>query len=257
MAKINNTSTVSYKYTLPDLTEKSGSVNSNISSTENMTTSFTKVKSADKDFGVLGDTIKLTLILTNNSDYPITDIKIKDTIDSKATFSAGSVEIDGTPYVDYNPVTGFTLPSELSASGGTTTITYSIVLKTDKPATDVYNFISDITYSVNEVTDLNEKSNLLTLELVNPTLTITKTASKDSALQGEQVTYTSVIKNDGNVAHTLITFSDPIPAGTTFVNGSVKIDGITQPTYNPETSFSLNDLQIGAETKVEFAVTLD
>ena len=86
MAKINNTSTVTYKYTLPDTTVKSSSANSNFSSTENMTTSFTKVKSANKTYAMAGDEIQITLVLTNNSDYDITDISIKDTIDTKATF---------------------------------------------------------------------------------------------------------------------------------------------------------------------------
>ncbi len=257
MAKINNTSSVSYKYTLPDQTEKTGSTDSNTSSTENMTTSFTKVKSADKEFGVLGDTLKLTLVLTNNSEYPITDINIKDTIDNKATFVAGSVEIDGTPQAEFNPVTSFNLPSELTANGGSSTITYSVTLNTEKPATDVYNFVSDITYSVNEISGLTEKSNVLTLELVNPTITITKSADKDTALQGDTIVYTNIIKNDGNVKHTLVNFTDQIPATVTLVSGSVKIDDTPYESYDPTKSFALGDLEIGGETKVEFSVTVN
>jgi len=222
-----------------------------------MTTSFLKVKSADKEYALLGDTIKLTLALTNNSEYAITDIKIKDTSDQKATFVAGSVTIDGTPYADFDPATGFDLPDEISASGGTSTIEYSVKINEGKPASDVCNFISDITYSVNEVTALTEKSNLVTLNLVNPTLTITKSADKQTAIQNERITYTNVIKNDGNVKHTLVNFSDQIPAGTTFVANSVTIDSVSQPTYNPATGFVLNDLDIGAETTVVFAVTVD
>lgn len=257
MAKIENTSTVSYKYTLPDQTEQTGSINSNVSSTENMTTAFSKVKTADKEYALLGDTLKLTLTLTNTSEYAISSVKIKDTIDNKATFSAGSVTIDGKAYADFDPAVGFDLPNEISANGGSAVVEYSVKIKEDKPATDVCNFISDITYSVNEVGSLSEKSNLLALDIVNPTLTILKSADKTTAIKDETITYTNVIKNEGNVKHTLVKFTDPLSDSVTFVAGSVKVNDTTEADFNPVDGFTLADLEENAETTVVFAVTVN
>ena len=256
MAKINNTSKVTYEYTLPDTTVKSSTANSNVSSTENMTTSFTKVKSADKNYALVGDEIRLTLVLTNNSDYDIIDIKIKDTIDDKAVFKPNSVTIDGTPYNEHNPATGFDLANQIDRNGGTCTIEYVVTVGEVIGTQDVLNFISDITYSVNEVTDLTEKSNLVTLELVNPKITINKTADKQTAVQGDTIVYTNIIKNEGNIKHTEVEFSDQMPAGVAFVAGSVKIDDVVQATYDPIAGFALGELNISGETKVEFSVTV-
>lgn len=257
MAKINNTSTVTYKYTLPDTTVKSSSANSNFSSTENMTTSFTKVKSANKTYAMAGDEIQITLVLTNNSDYDITDISIKDTIDTKATFKPNSLMIDGTTYNDYDPITGFELIDQIDRNGGTSTIEYTVTIADEIDNQDVFNFISDVTYSVNEVTDLTEKSNLVTLQLVDPKITITKTADKQTAVQGDTINYTNIIKNDGNIKHSEVRFSDQMPAGVSFVAGSVKVNDVEQASYDPTVGFDLGELDISSEAKVEFAVTVE
>jgi len=257
MAKITNTSTVSYKYTLPDQTQKEGTKSSNVSATENMTTSFKKVKSANKEYGLLGDTITLSLVLTNDSEYNITNVKISDTIDTKSAFQTGSVKIDGTAYADYDPALGFELPNEISASGGSVKIEYEVVLGNQRTGSDVYNFVSDITYSVNEVSDLSEKSNVVTLNLIDPTITITKSSDKTAVVKGSTINYTNVVKNTGNLTHTEVQFSDQIPAEVTFVAGSVKINNETKPDYDPSTGFALGEMAENTEVKVEFAVTVN
>ena len=52
-------------------------------------------------------------------------------------------------------------------------------------------------------------------------------------------------------------FKDPIPSNTTFVGGSVKINGISQLTYDPETGFALNNLSVGENVIVEFKVLVN
>lgn len=52
-------------------------------------------------------------------------------------------------------------------------------------------------------------------------------------------------------------FKDAIPAGTQFVAGSVKIDDVSYPAYDPAVGFSIKDLKPGESTKVEFDVTVE
>ena len=56
---------------------------------------------------------------------------------------------------------------------------------------------------------------------------------------------------------TNLLFSDVIPANTTFVENSVKIDNVQQLSYNPETGFSLPNLAVNASVVVEFDVTVN
>lgn len=68
-------------------------------------------------------------------------------------------------------------------------------------------------------------------------LTNVKSVDKAFAVKGDILTYTSVVKNAGSVPITDVIFKDVIPAGTTFIENSVYIDGVNYPAYNPETGF--------------------
>lgn len=46
---------------------------------------------------------------------------------------------------------------------------------------------------------------------------------------GSRLTYTIVVQNTGTLPAQNVTFTDPIPAGTTFVPNSVTVNGTQQP----------------------------
>lgn len=69
--------------------------------------------------------------------------------------------------------------------------------------------------------------------------------------------YTTVITNTGSLLKIDLVFTDPIPAGTTFVAGSVKINSVSYPAYNPQTGFDLPDLAVGEAVTVEFDVKVN
>ncbi len=254
MAKINNTSTVSYQYTMPDTTVKTKTATSNLSSTENMTTSFRKTKLVSKSFGMVGDEVQITLVLANDSDAEITDIRVQDTIDEKVTFKTGTVTVDDVPYADFDPEAGFDLPNSI-AKNASSTIVYTVTIDPD-PTGDTFNFVSSITYSVDEIQNLQEQSNVASFDLLDATISIRKSADKSSVLPGDVVVYTNIIKNEGGVAHTNVRFSDVLPAGVTFNAGSVKVDNTTVEAYDPTTGFDLGEISPSHEVTVEFAVTV-
>lgn len=53
--------------------------------------------------------------------------------------------------------------------------------------------------------------------------------TKEFAVKGDILTYTSTVTNTGSIPVTDVMFTDDIPAGTTFVDGSVYIDGVNFP----------------------------
>ncbi|MGN1222018.1 MAG: hypothetical protein ACI4TT_02150 [Christensenellales bacterium] len=251
---ITNQSNLTSKYILPDQTEKDFSTQSNISTTENMTQSFTKEKSYDKEYVLPGEEITQTLVLTNNSEYDVTMVHITDNLSEGATIKAGSVEIDGTPYEDYDPATGFDLPNDI-VGGGNSTITFAIVID---EATELESITdtATIAYQVNEA-ELTEDSNTVTINIVTNKVTIIKTSNVSAVISGQTITYQNVIKNEGTYTNSNLFFTDPIPEGTTFVEGSVKIDDVEQPDYNPATGFDLDELPEGASVTITFDVTVD
>ncbi len=252
--KITNQSNLTSEYLLPDGTTDTSNVDSNESTTEYMTESFLKVKSSSKSYGKPGDELTQTIVLTNNSDYEIEDISIIDTMSEGASYVAGSVTINGTPQPDYDIGTGFSLDAPI-ASGESLTITYKITINNQLSVSEITN-TAQVTYSVNEVTDLVENTNTVTIETVNNNITITKTSSASAVIRGQTLTFYNDIKNEGTIKNTNLFFKDPIPANTKFIAGSVKIDDTAQPTYDPETGFALPDLDAGGQIRVSFEVNI-
>ncbi|MGN0961932.1 MAG: hypothetical protein ACI4PF_07055 [Christensenellales bacterium] len=252
---ITNQSNLTSKYVLPDQTEKDYSTESNISTTENMTESFIKEKSLEKEYVLPGEEVKQTLVLTNNSEYEILSVNIQDTLSEGATFKAGSVEIDGTPYEDFDPATGFELPSGILGDGGTTTVEFIIVVDAE-PEVESITDKSTINYQVNEA-ELTEDTSEVTLNVVVNKITIVKTSNASAVISGQTLTYQNVITNEGSITNTDLFFTDPIPEGTTFVDGSVLIDDVEQPDYDPATGFALDELQSGASVTIKFDVTVN
>lgn len=253
MAKIENTSSLTSKYSLPDGTQKENSVMSNTSSTENMTTALEKVRTSSKNFALPKDEIEITLKLTNNSEYDVENLTLTDIISSDAAFKEGSLKVDGAPVADGNPTTGFSLTTPITASGGTATISYTISI-VESPNDNKITSTSQITYSAADADDLTEDLTTIEIPLTIEGIEITQRVSKQVVVSGQTITFSNVITNNGNVKNTEVFFTNNLPAGTEFVGESVKIDEVSMPTYNPNDGFSLKDLNSGDTVKVSYDV---
>lgn len=92
---------------------------------------------------------------------------------------------------------------------------------------------------------------------VNPNLSVIKSVDKQVAIKNEILTYTSLVTNTGSIPNDSTIFTDDIPAGTTFVNGSVYIDGVNFPTYDPQVGFDLGNLIPNQTVTVRFQVIIN
>jgi len=251
--KITNQSTLTSTITPEGGESEEVETKSNESNTEYMTTSFTKVKTANKTVVKPEEEIEYTITLTNESDFDIIDMSIKDTMSADATFVTGSVNIDGSSFEDYDPATGFNLPT--LAAGNSTVIKYNATV-VEAPVGNTVSNTATVTYSVNEVTDLQENTNDLSLPIANNSVSLTKTSDKSAVISGQTLTYQIVIENTGNLVNTNLMFKDPLPAGVQFVAGSVKVDDVEQADADPSAGFALADLNPGDKVVVTFDVTV-
>lgn len=254
---IYNHSNVTFDYTLPDQTVVSGSQDSNTVQTEVLTDAVTKVKSSNKAFLNESETALQTVVVTNNSATTLTALLFKDIMGAGATYVVGSVTVNGVSQPAYDLVTGFALPD--LPSGGNVTVTYSILANNPKTNDSVTNR-GALTYTVNDPNrgpvTYTENTNDVLIALVSSRIAVVKSVDKAFATRGENLHYTSVVTNTGSLTKTNLQFRDVIPAGTAFVNGSVRIDGVLYPAYNPSAGFPLNDMVSGASITVEFDATV-
>ena len=72
-------------------------------------------------------------------------------------------------------------------------------------------------------------SNAVTTLILDVKPDVLKSVDKAYAVKGEKLLYTSVVSNRGNVPLSDLVFKDAIPTGTTFVAGSVTVDGPPSP----------------------------
>lgn len=232
--------------------KKAYQTQSNESSTENMTTSFIKEKSSASEFGSPKEEILQTLKLTNNSEYTINEVKVTDTISEDGTFKTGTVAIDGDVKADADITKGVTLENPIDA-GESVTLTYTLVVN-DSPTSDIINIVSEIEYKVNEDLNFTERTDVTSIEIRTNEITIVKTSNQSAVVKGDKLMFQNVITNNGQYVNTDIFFKDDIPAETSFVVGSVKINNELKEELDPTVGFNLQDMNAGDEITVTFEV---
>lgn len=226
--------------------------NSNAEIIENMSESFEKKKYSQKEFANTGEELEQEITLNNLSNFVITDVTIMDYMSEGARFKTGSVKINGEAFPNVNPLEGFTLPMPINPADPYVQITYTIIIDENPPYEQISNTAS-IRYSVEDI-EFVEDTNTVTIQIVGKKIEIVKSANYPVAVSGSTITFTHKIKNYGSFTHTKLMFTDPLPMGITFVKGSVKVDGVQQPDFDPTVGFALNDLPANSTTTVTFDV---
>jgi len=215
----------------------------------------TVAKSADKTYAEVGEQITYTLVLENTGSTDALNVTLNDMLPPETELVNGSVTVDGSPYGGALPVI---IPS--IAPGQSVTVTFKAVVASLPAVNPVFN-IARADYEffpfAGYPAEGFSNSNPVAVFIILREVTNIKSVDKAYAVKGDILTYTSVIKNTGSIPATNVIFTDPIPAGTTFVNGSVYIDGVNYPSYNPQTGFFAANLTPQASVTVTFQVQIN
>lgn len=212
------------------------------------------LKSADKAFAFVGEPVGYTVSVANEGSIQADSVVLNDLLPNEATLIDGSVTVDGVPYGGALPVTFGPL-----AAGATAIVKFSVTVDTlpaQNPVSDIaqadYTFAPFPGYTVNS----SSESNRVECYIIDVRVGIVKSVDKGYATRGEKLLYASVVSNGGSLPVTGLVFTDEIPAGTAFISGSVKIDGIAYPAYDPAAGFPLPDLQPGESATATFEVEI-
>lgn len=84
-----------------------------------------------------------------------------------------------------------------------------------------------------------DSSNAVATVVIREVLQVTKTADPLFVGAGQSVAYTVTISNPSSIIAFNTTFTDGLAPGTTFIPGSLAIDGVPQPGYDPTVGFPL------------------
>lgn len=212
-------------------------------------------KRADRNFAAVGEAIGYTVTLTNIGSIRAETVTAEDLLPAGTELAAGSLTLNGQPYAGGLPVTFGPLEAGASAQ-----IDFSARVTALPPVNPLLNR-AGATYVFEPFpgfpVESSSTSNEVSVYVIDPRIGVNKAVDKALAAAGEELTYTSVITNGGNLSAVDPVFTDPIPAGTSFVPGSVRIDGVSYPAYQPGSGFPLPDLAAGQAVTVEFDVEVN
>ncbi len=210
-------------------------------------------KLVDKTEAIEGEKVTYTVRIKNEGNLAKT-VTVRDTLPAGITFDKDTlikVGETGTVYTEQNLKNG--IPVEVPANGS---IDVVFAGKVDTLASNEYS--KTLT---NQATVDNEPTNEVTTNVTKANITAHKESDPASGSKvrfGDEITYRIRVRNDGTREGTAIV-KDTIPTGTTFVEGSIKIDNVADSTK------TATDLQngisitvgVGAEKVVEFKVTVN
>ena len=205
-------------------------------------------KKADKSFADINDVLTYTLTIQNSGNMAADNVVITDAVPAGTSFVAGSVTgATGTPptLMLANPI----------PAGGTATVTFQVLVGNTIPtpnpvqnsATAAFTFTMDPA-NPNGATG-SSTSNVADTQINSAIVTATKTADPSFVDVNGNITYTVTLQNTGSVVANNVVLTDAIPAGTTFVPGS-----LTGATGTPPTLTLATPLAAGGTSTVTYQV---
>ncbi|EFM12133.1 conserved repeat domain protein [Paenibacillus curdlanolyticus YK9] len=243
--------TAAYTFSPPDGRTISGAASSNTLTLPVSLPNVTVTKSANLTDIAVGETLTYTSVITNNGTEAVTKVSLTDVLPAGTAFVAGSVIVGGTSNASANPGTGISVGTLSAGSSITVTLQAQVI---SMPGTSQLVNQSNVSYSIGTFSGTTA-SNSVTTPVYQPVINLSKSAGTTAATVGDTITYTIIARNAGNRA-AVVTLTDNIPNGSSYVAGSVTIDGAASPAASPITGISIGNLLPNASVTVTFQTLL-
>ncbi|MGL5152536.1 MAG: DUF7507 domain-containing protein [Clostridium sp.] len=217
------------------------------------------VKQVDKKYAELNDELSYTVTLRNTGNVVATEVVFRDQIAFGTNFVKDSLAVNGVRKLGANPQIGVTLPNIKPKENVVITFKTKIVAVTP---TGIIPDTAEILYKYKvdpnkpEVEDeslsntVNTKLNTVDFSGDN----FLKSVCPDNAIVGESITYTFVIRNNGNVNANKVLLTDTLPSEVKFVEGSVMINGQPVEGGDPRVGIGLASIAPKQTMTVSFNV---
>ncbi|MFD7212152.1 DUF11 domain-containing protein, partial [Bacillus cereus] len=257
---ISNTANITFQYTpIAGGTTFNGLATSNSAGTQINLADINGTKSVNKLFTDIGETLTYSIALANIGNIAATNVIYTDPIPSGTTFIPGSVTVNGVTQAGANPANGISIGS--IAANSTTTISFQVFVPSIPQTNPILNS-GTTTYQYIPVPNQpavsgTDTTNIVSTQVNNATVTMTKAVDKNFADIGDILTYTVSFTGTGNTNANNVIFTDVIPTGTTFVVNSVTIDGTTQVGANPANGVNIGSIPTGTTKNVSFQVVVN
>ena len=165
-----------------------------------------------------GQNVTYTVTVTNGGPDPASNVTLTDPLPTGTTSAGGSFPAGWSCTTPTLGTNGTWNCSIASLAVGSTDI-FTIVATVDPTVASgtVLSNTATVTTSTSDPTSANNSATATTTVAMSADLQISKTDSPDPVTAGNNLTYQLTLTNNGP-SNTAATFSDTLPAGTTFVS---------------------------------------
>jgi uncharacterized repeat protein (TIGR01451 family) len=207
-----------------------------------------------------GSEITYTLTVSNLSTQPATNVNVSDVVPPGLTYVPGSISVSHSP-VDADP-TGAGLSWTIPTVNGMTNTVLSFRTTVDPGAKAAFSPIRNTANidSLNETDDqVANNTDFVDITVIGIDLNITKSVDNANPEEGQTVVYTVSVQNLSSQAATNVVLRDIVPAGLTYVPGSMTGANSTDestPT-GAGLAWTFNTVGGGATLTGTFSATVD
>ncbi|WP_040329924.1 DUF7507 domain-containing protein, partial [Clostridium ihumii] len=212
------------------------------------------VKSVDKTTAVVGETVTYTIKVTNTGNILANPVTLTDVVPNGTSYVGGTLTVDGVPSGG-NPNNGIIIGPV--NPGQTVTVVFSVKINTMPNPNPMPNTATiDYQYLVNpNGTPTGVTGNSNTVETAVGDILVNKLVDKAFADLGDTITYTVTVNNPGVASISNVLFTDALPSGTSYVNGSLTVDTAYTGT-DPMTGITLTTVGAGQTVTITWKVTV-
>jgi uncharacterized repeat protein (TIGR01451 family) len=192
------------------------------------------VKSANRTVTSVGDIVTYTVSLDNTAGTAnANNVVFTDTPPAGMSFVAGSFTLNGVTQASANPVTGVNVGNVLAGTSAVVTLQMLVNAIPASPAPAEFSNFAKWTYDFVSCFGFpSEAGTMITNPIVLPAVRLapTKAVSPTGPVGvGQVLTYTITVPNTGATNSNGTTFTDLIPAGTSYVAGTTLMNGVAVP----------------------------
>lgn len=249
--KLLNQAQVNYEFLTPEGRTVTGVEQSNIVEV-NMVSSRLEISfQADHIYTFSGDIVMYTVIVSNPGFITATNAQVTISLPQGIVFIPASVIVDEMFAPQVTPDTGIQLGEILP--GSSMRIQYRVQVMGGSDANGISS-VAVLAY-ISAGQQETVYSNQVTLEVIQPQVSVLKSVLPVTATLGDAVQYNITVSNASSYAVDGILL-DVLPTGLTFVEGSLGWNGVKRPGTNLARGLNLGTLTARSVLNIQFEAKL-